>query len=126
MSRIVWWEIETPEPETFQGFHAAMWGWRFRRAFEASELDADYWIVESAEGEALGGLQRAAAAEAPRPGARLYVLVDDLEHVLARIESLGGRVDRGRTELGGTDGWYGTVIDPAGVSFGLWTRNPRA
>lgn len=126
MSGIVWWEIEAPNPESFQRFHAAMWSWRFRREFEASELDADYWIIESAEGDSIGGLQRAATSTSPHPGARLYVLVEDLEDALVRVESLGGRIDRRRTQLGGTDGWYGTAFDPAGVSFGLWTQNPRS
>ncbi|MGH3645952.1 MAG: VOC family protein [Micromonosporaceae bacterium] len=124
MSKIVWWEIEAPDPEGFQQFHAEMWGWTFRRAFEDSGLDAEYWIIASA-GEAIGGLQRAATSTRPHPGVRLYLQVDDLEEVLGKVESLGGRVERRRTELGGRDGWYGTVIDPAGVTVGLWTAAPR-
>jgi predicted enzyme related to lactoylglutathione lyase len=45
MASIVWWEIETPDPETFQGFHNTLWGWTFRPAFADSALGADYWII---------------------------------------------------------------------------------
>ena len=123
MSQIVWWEIETPDPEAFQAFHGAMWGWTFERAFEDTELEADYWIIQ-AGGRGIGGLQRAATATPPHPGARLYVEVDDLEAALATVETRGGRVERRRTALGGDDRWYGTAWDPTGVSFGLWTEHP--
>lgn len=125
MSQIVWWEIETPEPETFQQFHAAMWGWAFQRAFEDSELEADYWIIQF-DGRGIGGLQRAATSTPPHAGARLYVEVDDLEHALGLVEANGGHVERRRTALGGADRWYGTALDPTGVTFGMWTEHPAA
>lgn len=125
VSEIVWWEIETPDPDAFQRFHAAMWGWTFERAFEDSELEADYWIINAAS-RGIGGLQRAATAAAPRAGTRLYVEVDDLEQALDKLEVNGGRVERRRTALGGEDRWYGTALDPTGVTFGLWTRHPKA
>lgn len=124
MPEIVWWEIETPDPDTFQRFHAAMWGWTFHRAFETSELEADYWIIRS-DGDSIGGLQRAATSTSPHPGVRLYLQVDDLERTFEQVEQHGGRVQRQRTELGGDDRWYGTALDPTGVSFGFWTAHPR-
>jgi predicted enzyme related to lactoylglutathione lyase len=123
MSQIVWWEIETPEPEAFQQFHGAMWGWAFEPAFADTELDADYWIIKG-DGETLGGLQRSQGAAPPRAGTRLYVEVSDLEEVLERVRFLGGKVERPRTGLGGDDRWFATALDPTGVSFGMWTANP--
>ena len=125
VSWIVWWEIETPDPEVFQRFHAAMWGWAFQRAFEDSELEADYWIIQ-ADGHGIGGLQRAATSTPPHAGTRLYVEVDDLEDTLKRVEAYGGCVERRRTALGGADRWYGTASDPTGVTFGMWTAHPAA
>ncbi|HEY9409732.1 MAG TPA: VOC family protein [Jiangellaceae bacterium] len=122
-SDIVWWEIETTDPAVFQQFHGELSGWQFMPAFEDTELSADYWLVK-ADGRTIGGLQRAAAIEPPRAGARLYVEVDDLEKTLRTVVELGGRVERERTELGGDDRWFATFLDPTGVSFGLWTPNP--
>ena len=93
MSQIVWWEIETPEPEAFQQFHSAMWGWTFEAAFANTELNADYWIIKS-DGKSLGGLQRSQRAASPRAGTRLYVEVADLEGILERVQFLGGKVER--------------------------------
>jgi len=125
VSQIVWWEIETPEPEAFQQFHSAMWGWTFEPAFANTELDAEYWIVKG-DGKTLGGLQRSPSRASPRAGTRLYVEVSDLEAVLERVQFVGGKVERARTGLGGDDRWFATALDPTGVSFGMWTANPRS
>jgi predicted enzyme related to lactoylglutathione lyase len=125
MPRIVWWEIETPGPEAFQRFHGQLWGWEFEPAFADTGLGADYWIIRDA-GTGIGGLQRAPGGVRPQAGTRLYVEVGDLEAALARVAELGGTVERGRTALGGDDRWFALALDPAGVSFGMWTdREPR-
>jgi predicted enzyme related to lactoylglutathione lyase len=109
MSQIVWWEIETPEPEVFQGFHGALWGWAFEPAFVDSELGADYWIIK-ADDQGIGGLQRSTSRARPQAGSRLYVEVADLERVLGEVRARGGKV--------------ATALDPTGVSFGMWTAHP--
>ncbi|GAB3421363.1 VOC family protein [Flindersiella endophytica] len=125
MPGIVWWEVETAEPERFQRFHAALSGWSFAPAFEDTELGADYWIIQQ-DGEGIGGLQRASSsAPAPAAGTRVYVEVDDLEATLDRAVGLGGTVERTRVALGGDDRWFAVIRDPAGVSFGLWTGRPE-
>lgn len=125
MDRVVWWEVETADPELFQQFHAALSGWSFVSAFADTELGADYWEIK-AGGRDIGGLQRAPlSASPPSAGPRLYVAVDDLEATLDRVVALGGVVERSRVVLGGDDRWFGTYRDPAGVSFGLWTEHAR-
>ncbi|AWG02153.1 GNAT family N-acetyltransferase [Clavibacter michiganensis subsp. insidiosus] len=135
MAGIVWWEVETAEPERFQRFHASLSGWDFERAFAETGLGADYWITRHG-GEGISGLQRAASPVRPSTaGARVHLAVDDLEVddlavddlevALARVVELGGTVERARTELGEDDRWFGVFRDPTGVSFGLWTRNPQ-
>ena len=123
MQPVVWWEIESPDPEAFQQFHSALWGWDYEPAFADTEVGADYWIIK-ADGMSLGGLQRSADDRAPRAGVRLYFQVDDLEATLDRAAELGGQVERQRVALGGDDRWFGIALDPSGVSFGLWTMNP--
>lgn len=124
MAGIVWWEIETAEPERFQMFHAAFSGWTFTPAFEDTELGADYWLIQH-DGQGIGGLQRASSsASPPSVGTRVYFAVDDLEATLERAVELGGVVERVRIALGGDDRWFGVFRDPAGVSFGLWTEHP--
>ena len=126
--RVVWWEIETPDPEGSQRFYGELFGWTFRRDFDqpGSQLGRDYWIIES-DGRALGGLQRALpGAPAAQPGVRLYVEVPDLEAALARARELGAGVERERTYLGADDFWFANFRDPQGISVGLWTANPAS
>ncbi|MCC3294992.1 VOC family protein [Arthrobacter sp. zg-Y411] len=121
MDEVVWWEVETTDPELFQQFHAALSGWSFEPAFEDTELGADYWIIKAGD-RGIGGLQRAdPSAPPPSAGPRLYVAVDDLEAALDRVAALGGLVERSRVALGGADRWFGIFRDPTGVSFGMWT-----
>lgn len=123
MPGIVWWEIETTDPERFQQYFAALWGWTFESAFADTDLDADYWVIRQ-DGQGIGGVQRAeGAASAPSAGTRIYFPVDDLEGTLERILALGGEVQRRRTALGGDDRWFGIFRDPVGNSFGLWTEH---
>ena len=125
MTGVAWWEVESADPEEFQRFHAALSGWSFEPAFGDSNIGADYWIILHG-GDGIGGLQRASSdAVAPSVGTRIYIVVDDLETTLNKVVELGGTVERGRTALGGDDRWYGTFRDPTGISFGLWTGNPR-
>lgn len=125
---VVWWEIESPDPDRTQRFYGALFGWTFRRAFDEpdSELGRRYWIIERA-GNGIGGLQESR----PGPSAadsrvRLYVQVDDLEATLSRALALGATRERSRTFLGTDDFWFANVRDPAGISLGLWTDRPPA
>jgi predicted enzyme related to lactoylglutathione lyase len=123
MNGVVWWEIETTEPERFQEFHSVLWAWTFEPAFMDTKLGADYWIIK-ADGVAIGGLQRSLEPiELSTGGARIYFEVDNLEAALHAITKNGGSIERRRTELGGDDRWFGIYRDPTGISFGLWTAN---
>jgi predicted enzyme related to lactoylglutathione lyase len=123
MSGIVWWEIETAEPERFQDFHSGLWAWTFEPAFADTSLGADYWIIK-ADSVAIGGLQRSLEPVKPSTGGtRIYFEVDDLEAAFVAIAQNGGTIQRRRTELGGDDRWFGIYRDPTGTSFGLWTAN---
>lgn len=118
---VVWWEIETSEPEEFQRFHAALSDWTFTPAFDGTELRADYWVIQR-DGSDVGGLQRG-TAPTESAGTRIYLLAEDLEAMLDRIVELGGRIERPRVALERTQ-WFALFRDSAGVVLGLWTANP--
>jgi predicted enzyme related to lactoylglutathione lyase len=118
MPQLVWWEIETPNPDAFREFHTAMWGWTFAPAVADSGASAEYWVIMQ-DGYRIGGLQRAEVSSAPHPGTRIYFQVPDLGAALRRARDLGARTERGRSGLTGTDGWFATVVDPSGISIGL-------
>ena len=122
---VVWWEIESPDPDRTQGFYRALFGWGFRRAFDEpdSELGRRYWIVERG-GVGIGGLQESQPTLSPAHAAvRLYVEVDDLEATLSRAVELGATSERGRHPRNRRL----LVRERArshGDLTGLWTRRP--
>jgi predicted enzyme related to lactoylglutathione lyase len=123
MHGVVWWEIESADPVGTQRFYGELFGWKFTRAFE-EHLARDYWLVRH-DGRGIGGVQAAVpGAPAPQAGVRLYVEVQDMEATLSRAVELGATVERGRTFLGTDDFWFANLLDPQGISLGLWTSRP--
>lgn len=123
---MVWWEIETAEPERFQDFHSTLWSWTFEPTFANTSLGADYWLIK-VDSAAIGGLQRSLKPITPSAGGtRIYFEVDDLEAAFVAVAQGGGTIERRRTELGGDDRWFGIYRDPTGTAFGLWTANPES
>ncbi len=125
MVDLAWWEVETPWPDRFREFHGAMWGWTFEPAFEDAGIGR-YWIVKEHMSATIGGLWESAALRPPVAGARMYLVVEDLEATLAYAVGHGASIERQRTGLGGDDRWFAIFRDPAGVSWGIWTDNEAA
>jgi predicted enzyme related to lactoylglutathione lyase len=55
---------------------------------------------------------------------RVYVEVDAIDPVLARVPELGGTVITPRTEISG-QGWYAVINDSEGSELGLYESQPR-
>jgi predicted enzyme related to lactoylglutathione lyase len=56
---------------------------------------------------------------------RVYIEVDDIDDVLARVPDLDGVVVTPRTEIQG-QGWYAVIIDSEGSELGLFEGRPSA
>ena len=54
----------------------------------------------------------------------VFVIVEDIDNVLARVEKLGGKTDMPRTEIRGV-GVVGVIQDTEGNKLGLWTPEGR-
>lgn len=92
------WEIETPAPEKFMRFHAALSEWAFS--------------------------ERHRRTSARRP-TRACTSPSTTSRPPWNASSPWGTLERPRVELGGDDRWFGVYRDPTGVSFGMWTANPE-
>jgi uncharacterized protein len=117
---VTWWEIQVPDLEQAKAFYGGVFGWTFKAwmdGYEGIHLNDTM----------IGGLTRMAGDVAGR-GVHVCFTVDrgedTLEGILARIERHGGRIAKGRTEIGGDMGWYATAADPSGVLFDLWSGRP--
>jgi uncharacterized protein len=106
-------------------FESAL-GWQFERFPFPYEY---YRITAGAAGEPGidGGI--AAVADAPLAAGRamtqVTIEVPDLDAVIARVTSAGGRVVEPRMPIPGI-GWYATCAEPGGLMFGLIQSDPAA
>jgi predicted enzyme related to lactoylglutathione lyase len=53
----------------------------------------------------------------------VYVTVDSIDDVLAKVPGLGGSIDTGKTQIPGF-GWYAIIHDSEGSILGLYEVSP--
>jgi hypothetical protein len=108
--------IEFPADDTARAgrFYNGLFGW------ELGEMPQfpDYLLFS------MGTIERAGGAIGLRGQSvgdkvRLYVEVDAIDPVLAKVPGLGGKVITPRTEIPG-QGWYAVVEDSEGSEIGLY------
>lgn len=113
MGHLVHWEIPSTDVQRSADFYRQMFGW------EMAELN-DQYIMFDDEGGVGGGISKVETM--PAPAIAVYIDVDDIPAALARAESLGGTTARGRTEIGGDNGYFGELRDPCGCLIGIWSK----
>ena len=116
----IWYELMTTDAHAAQAFYGAMLGWRFGGSDEYRE-------IEGSDGGVGGILQLTPemAAGGARPAWIGYLLVDDVDKMVASIEHGGGRNIMPIRDLPGV-GRFAMVEDPQGAPFYLMKPTPPA
>ena len=111
-------EFPADDPARASRFYSELFGW------ELSEMPGfeNYFLFS------FGAIERAGGAigkrnESTGDKLRVYVEVDSIDPVLARVPGLGGKVTTARTEIPG-QGWYAVVEDSEGTEIGLYENLP--
>ncbi len=115
---IVHIEIPAKKAQEAGKFYGDLFGWKI-------EADPTYNYVQfQAEGGPGGGFVEVDGSSAPiqyKPDSLLvYVLTDDINATLAKVESLGGKTVLPKTEIPQM-GWWAVFADPTGNRIGLFT-----
>jgi predicted enzyme related to lactoylglutathione lyase len=118
INTVTWWEIPVQDLEKAKAFYTAVFDWGY------TPFGEGYEGILAGE-RMIGGLS-ASEAEGVGEGIRIYVQVDDMEAVFAKVEANGGSTKTPRTEIGGDMGWWGNFTDPQGRIVGLATTNPAS
>jgi predicted enzyme related to lactoylglutathione lyase len=117
MGSIAWIELPGGGDCSATGrFYADALGWNVNDDGETAWFD---------DGAGLSGAFVGDLPAASDGGPILYLGVDEIEAVLARITASGGTIVMPRTEIAPGVGHRATFRDPAGNLLGLWER-PRA
>lgn len=115
LNTVSWWEIPVQDLEKAKTFYTAVFDWGY------TPFGKGYEGILAGE-TMIGGLS-ASESQDVAEGIRIYVQVDDMEAVFAKVEANGGATKTARTEIGGDMGWWGNFTDPEGRIIGLATDN---
>jgi predicted enzyme related to lactoylglutathione lyase len=107
------WQIVAKEPEKVSRFYASLFGWTIR-----TDNALGYRIVDTESDRGING----GVWPSPPEGhnlVQLFVEVDDIDAFIAKATALGASVIVPKSELPDGDA-LAIVLDPAGLSFGLY------
>ncbi|MEO0085315.1 MAG: VOC family protein [candidate division WOR-3 bacterium] len=114
MNRLVHWEIPSTDLKRSAGFYAALFGWKME------QLPGDEYVTFSVEEGTGGGISR--VGRMPEPCIDVYIGVDDIPVTLKKVEELGGKTLKPKTEIGNNWGYYALFADPCGCRIGIWSE----
>lgn len=109
----MWFEVAGKDHDGLKDFYSQLFDWKL------TDMDGMPYSTVDAGGEGIpGGI---GAAPEGHPGhVTFYVLVDDLEAALAKVEELGGKRAMGPMDI--PSGQIALFTDPEGHEIGLMTR----
>jgi len=115
--KICYLEIPAKTPESSAAFYSSIFGWKVR-----SRGDGELAFDDP------GGVSGTWVKESDRTSdetTRTYIMVDVITDTLKQIEAAGGRVLKGRKEIGPGMGAFAVFADPVGNEFGLYEEPKR-
>lgn len=114
VNRVIHFEIPIDDSERAAAFYRDALGWTFSKWGSA-----DYWTIEDDAAGSGAGADGALAPRADTPGVLVYVGVDDIDAVLAKVTDAGGEVLMPRSEIP-TVGAMARFRDSEGNVIGLF------
>jgi predicted enzyme related to lactoylglutathione lyase len=109
-------EISTRDRVAAAEFYNQLFDWKVTQVPEM-----DYATFETGEGP--GGGFSPVNNENPAGTVLVHIQSDDIDADLARVERLGGKIVRPKSEIPGV-GWWGVFKDPTGNMLALFTPLP--
>ncbi len=120
MSKIVHFEIPADDPQRAGGFYHDVLGW------EVSRFGGEpYWLVRAGEEGEPGANGALVVRDGLHRSPVLIAGVADIDDVLRRVDSCGGKVAQGKLAVPGV-GWSAYVLDPEGNTIGLFQPDADA
>ena len=123
MANIAYFEIPADNVDRAKHFYHALLGWKIA----PTKIPMDPAMVKTMEYQdintgdpkegtmSMGGMYRRQMGE----GIMNYVVVDDIDKVLARVEKLGGKIIRPKWEIPSV-GTVAIIADSEGNGIGIW------
>lgn len=107
---IVHVEIHSRDPGRTKAFYGNVFGWKFQ---DVPEMEYTLW---EAPNKPAGGLQKVRDQD---PMVLNYIMSNDIDRTLARVENAGGRVIERKSVIQG-QGWWALFQEPGGTVMALY------
>jgi predicted enzyme related to lactoylglutathione lyase len=128
MPTIVHFEIPSDNLERTKKFYTELFGWKMEKMSGTGQRE--YWTFSTTtndRGSGSGGEQRTVSGgmmerQMPQEPIIIYVGVDSVTEYSNKIERLGGKVIKQKTEVPGY-GWFAICTDTENNGFALWEAN---
>ncbi len=120
MAKIVHFEIPADDPQRASTFYHDALGWQISRFG-----DEPYWLVRAGADDEPGANGALVAREDLHRSPVVIAGVEDIDDVLSRVESCGGKVTQGKLPVPGM-GWSAYVLDSEGNTIGLFQQDASA
>ena len=117
---ISWNELLTGDVEAAKSFYGQLFGWTYE---DAPMDDMTYTLVKADGEEAAGIMPMPPEAGQMPPAWGMYVTVDDVDAMGARVEALGGKVLVPAQDIPKV-GRFMVIQDPQGATLALITYVP--
>ncbi|MGQ9600682.1 MAG: VOC family protein [Anaerolineae bacterium] len=110
-------EFSARDPMAAGRFYAELFGWEL-----VYKAEWDYLTFKADPGPP-GSFAQVDDSRTKAGDVVPYVYADDIDAILAKVQSLGGTVLQPRTEIP-NKGWYAFFADPTGNRIGLFAYMP--
>jgi uncharacterized protein len=125
MNGHVYFEIQADDMKRASEFYTELFGWKFRKAGEATPVE--YWRIETG-GTAGGMLKRPSDTPPPECGTNAFVCsfeVKEFDRVSEKITRLGGNIAMPKFAIPCVC-WQGYFVDTEGNTFGIFQPDENA
>jgi uncharacterized protein len=129
MPTIVHFEIPSDNLERTKKFYTELFGWKMEKMPGTGQRE--YWTFSTTTndrgGSSSGGEQRTVGGgmmerQMPQEPIMIYIGVDSVTEYSNKVERLGGKVIKQKTEVPGY-GWFAICTDTENNGFALWEAN---
>jgi uncharacterized protein len=125
MPTIVHFEIPSDNLERTKKFYTELFGWKIEKMPGTGQRE--YWTFSTTTNDKGGGEQRTVGGgmmerQMPQEPIMIYIGVDSVTEYSNKVERLGGKVIKQKTEVPGY-GWFAICTDTENNGFALWEAN---
>lgn len=117
MNQICHIELPASDYDKVKQFYGEIFGWKFEH-FEPM----DYLMYKTADG--VGGGFDKNLKPSPDTGPMIHIMVDNIDETLPKIESLGGKTVKPKTEISPEIGHFAVFHDCEGNTMALY-QSPK-